>query len=80
MKLQLTKSLLEMLEQLKKAMDDIDDLQKILSEKESEIASLQSLSTQDNSYSESKGPRAGARFRVKRARDRETSRRSLSKG
>ena len=39
-KFQLTESLLERLEQLKKAMDDIDDLQKILSEKESEIASL----------------------------------------
>ena len=46
-KLQLTVSLLERLEQLKKAMDDITDLQKILSEKESEITSLQSLSTQD---------------------------------
>jgi len=35
------------LEQLKKAMDDIADLQNILFEKELEIASLQSLSTQD---------------------------------
>jgi len=33
--LQLTKSLIERLEQLKKAMDDIVDLQKIISEKES---------------------------------------------
>jgi len=44
-KFQLTESLLARLEQVKKAMDDIADLQKILSEKESEIASLQSLST-----------------------------------
>jgi len=46
-KLQLTESLLERMDQLKKAMDDTADLQKILSEKELEIASLQSLSTQD---------------------------------
>ena len=46
-KLQLTESLLERLEQLKKIMDDIADLQKILSEKESKIASLQLQSTQD---------------------------------
>ena len=47
MKLQLTESLFERLEHLKKAIDDITDLQKILSEKESEIASLWLLSTQD---------------------------------
>ena len=41
--LQLTESLLERLEQLKKAMDDISDLQKILSEKGSKVAILQSL-------------------------------------
>jgi len=46
LKLQLTKSLLERLEQLKKAMEDTAVLQKILSE-ESEIAILQSLSTHD---------------------------------
>ena len=38
--LQLTKSLIERLEQLKKAMDDVADLQKLLSMKESEIATL----------------------------------------
>ena len=47
LKLQLTEYLLERLEQLKMAMDDIADLQKILSEKESEIANLQSQSTHD---------------------------------
>ena len=36
-KLQLTKSLLERLEQLKKAMDNIANLQKILSKKESVV-------------------------------------------
>ena len=38
--LQLTKSLIERLEQLKKAMDDIVDLQKIIFEKESEVVSF----------------------------------------
>ena len=44
LKLQVSESLLERLEQLKKVMDDIADLQKTLS-KESEIATFQSLST-----------------------------------
>jgi len=46
-KLQLTESLLKRVEQLKKTMDEIVDLQKILSKKESEVTSLQSLAIQD---------------------------------
>ena len=42
LKLQLMESLLKRLKQLKKAKDDITDVQKILFEKESEIATLQS--------------------------------------
>jgi len=42
------------MEQLKKAMDDIVDLQKILSKKESEITILQSLSIHDKETHELK--------------------------
>jgi len=47
LKLQLKESLLEQLEQLKKAMDDIAILEKLLSDKEPKIASLRSLITRD---------------------------------
>ena len=73
MKLQLTESLLERLEQLKKAMGDIADLQKILSERESEIAYSVVVNSGQagDSCAESKGLREIQRRTSTRWRDSE---------